>query len=135
MTVLKGLKRHSLGPADRSTDISFCLCKILVFLANHPSWKEEGRDTKIGDGIIQDTSGDVIFNVQFEAIACKPEKDEVLDGKVLDVTSTGIVVQSGPISTFITMKVNSLLLANQIRRNAWSTNTIRLQTDGSKRTS
>jgi len=107
----------------------------LVFLANHPSWKEEGRDTKIGDGIIQDTSGDVIFNVQFEAIACKPEKDEVLDGKVLDVTSTGIVVQSGPISTFITMKVNSLLLANQIRKNAWSTNTIRRRTDGSKRTS
>lgn len=33
----------------------------------------------------------------------------MLDGKVLDVTSTGIVVQSGPISTFITMKVNSPL--------------------------
>ncbi len=57
---------------------------------NHQSWKEEGRDTKIGDGIIQDTSGDVIFNVQFEAIACRPEKDEVLDGKVVDVTHSGI---------------------------------------------
>jgi hypothetical protein len=57
---------------------------------NHKSWKEEGRDTKIGDGIIQDTSGDVIFNVQFEAIACRPEKDEVLDGKVVDVTHSGI---------------------------------------------
>ena len=55
--------------------------------------------------MVQDTSGDVIFKVQFRAIACAPEENEVLDGKVIEVTSTGIQVQSGPIKTFISMKV------------------------------
>jgi hypothetical protein len=36
---------------------------VSIECSNDGSWKEEGRDTKIGDGIIQDTSGDVIFNV------------------------------------------------------------------------
>ena len=57
--------------------------------------------------MVQDTSGDVIFKVQFRAIACAPEENEVLDGKVIEVTSTGIQVQSGPIKTFISMKVKT----------------------------
>ncbi len=63
-------------------------------------------DQTIGDGMVQDTSGDVIFRVQFRAITCRPEVNEVLDGKVIEVNSTGIHVQSGPIKTFISMKVN-----------------------------
>ena len=46
--------------------------------------------SNIGDGMVQDTSGDVIFKIQFNAIACSPEENEVLDGKVIEVTSTGI---------------------------------------------
>lgn len=54
---------------------------------------------------MQDTSGDVIFKVAFKAISCMPEVKEVLDGKVIDVTSTGIQVQSGPVKCFISLKV------------------------------
>ena len=39
------------------------------------------------------------------AIACLPQRDEVLDGRVIDVMATGITVQSGPIKTFISLKV------------------------------
>ena len=37
-----------------------------------------------------------------------PEIEEVLDGKVVEVTSTGIQVQSGAIKCFISMKVVKL---------------------------
>ena len=40
------------------------------------------------------------------AIACLPQRDEVLDGRVIDVMATGITVQSGPIKTFISLKVS-----------------------------
>lgn len=73
---------------------------------------QDERDGKIGDGIIQDTSGDVIFKVSFRAIACIPEHDEVLDGKVIEVNSTGIKVQSGPIKTHISMKVSCRVWLN-----------------------
>eukprot|EP00352_Strombidinopsis_acuminata_P008328 CAMPEP_0176351230 /NCGR_PEP_ID=MMETSP0126-20121128/10065_1 /TAXON_ID=141414 ORGANISM="Strombidinopsis acuminatum, Strain SPMC142" /NCGR_SAMPLE_ID=MMETSP0126 /ASSEMBLY_ACC=CAM_ASM_000229 /LENGTH=65 /DNA_ID=CAMNT_0017701629 /DNA_START=201 /DNA_END=398 /DNA_ORIENTATION=- len=53
--------------------------------------------------MIQDTSGDVIFKVTFKAIACAPIDNEVLDGVVTEVNSTGIYVQSGPIKAFISM--------------------------------
>ena len=43
------------------------------------------------------------------AIACLPQRDEVLDGRVIDVMATGITVQSGPIKTFISLKVRNLL--------------------------
>ena len=41
------------------------------------------------------------------AIACLPQRDEVLDGRVIDVMATGITVQSGPIKTFISLKVST----------------------------
>ena len=69
-------------------------------------WDQKESDWRIGDGIIQDTSGDVIFSVTFKAITCTPEVGEVLDGRVIEVTSTGIQVQSGCIKCFITMKVS-----------------------------
>lgn len=40
------------------------------------------------------------------AIACLPLRDEVLDGRVIEVMATGITVQSGPIKTFISLKVS-----------------------------
>lgn len=70
-----------------------------------PSHENDER-LKIDDGVIQDTSGDVIFNVEFMAIACLPQKQEVLDGRVIEVMATGITVQSGPIKTFISLKVS-----------------------------
>jgi hypothetical protein len=85
--------------------------------------QEIEKDWKIDDGIIQDTSGDVIFKVAFKAISCMPEIDEVLDGKVVEVTSTGIQVQSGAIKCFISMKV--VKLANFCRKTETSTNTTR----------
>ena len=70
------------------------------------SWTEQEKDWNIGDGMIQDTSGDVIFKVTFKAIACAPIDNEVLDGVVTEVNSTGIQVQSGPIKAFISMGVS-----------------------------
>ena len=49
------------------------------------------------EGVIQDTTGDVIFNVRFDVIAFKPDKSEVLDGVVDSVDNTGIIVFSGPL--------------------------------------
>ena len=37
-----------------------------------------------------------------------PERDEVLDGKVVEVSPSGIRVQSGPIATFISLKVRKV---------------------------
>ena len=68
--------------------------------------QNEERYWQIGDGFIQDTSGDVIFKVSFRAIACMPEAGEVLDAKVIEVSHSGIHVQSGPIRAFISMKVS-----------------------------
>ena len=67
---------------------------------------KNSSSNSIGDGMVQDTSGDVIFRISFFAIACLPEENEVLDGKVIEVTGSGIQVQSGPIKCFISMKVN-----------------------------
>ena len=69
---------------------------------------------QIEDGVIQDTSGDVIFRVEFMAIACLPQRDEVLDGRIVEVTQTGIQVQSGPIETFIPLKVSKVSMSNPI---------------------
>merc|ERR1712228_1107682 len=68
------------------------------------SKEDQEKYWQIGDGHIQDTTGDVIFKVSFRAIACMPEPDEVLDGKVVEVSHSGIHVQSGPVKTFIPMK-------------------------------
>ena len=73
---------------------------FILLITSH----ENDERLKIEDGVIQDTSGDVIFRVEFMAIACLPERDEVLDGKVIDVMASGIMVQSGPIKTFISLQ-------------------------------
>ena len=75
------------------------------------------QQNDIGDGIVQDTSGDVIFKVKFRAISCIPEEGEVLDGEVFDVSNIYIQVQSGPIKCVINMNVSyiglNLLLENE----------------------
>ena len=68
-------------------------------------WDQKDPDWRIGDGVVQDTSGDVIFTVPFKAITCLPEVNEVLDGRVIEVTSSGITVQSGSIKCFVQLKV------------------------------
>ena len=86
-----------------------------MFRSSH----ENDKQLKIEDGVIQDTSGDVIFKVEFMAIACLPMVDEVLDGKVIDVMGTGITVQSGPVKTFISlMKETSDYVYDQ-QTNVW----------------
>jgi DNA-directed RNA polymerase subunit E'/Rpb7 len=55
------------------------------------------------EGVVQDTSGDVIFNVRFDVIAFKPFENEILDGEVYSVSKdgSGIEVHSGPIKCHI----------------------------------
>ena len=50
---------------------------------NRYSWDKKEHEWRIGDGVVQDTSGDVIFSVNFRAITCMPEVNEVLDGQVV----------------------------------------------------
>ena len=75
---------------------------------NRYSWDKKEHEWRIGDGVVQDTSGDVIFSVNFRAITCMPEVNEVLDGQVVQVSDSGIHVQSGAFKCFITMKVPTL---------------------------
>ena len=52
-------------------------------------------------GVIQDTTGDVIFEVMVDIIAFKPHENEILDGVVHSVSKEGIEVKSGPIRCLI----------------------------------
>ena len=42
------------------------------------------------EGVVQDTTGDVVFNVRFDVIAFKPKDNEILDGVVYSVNKDGI---------------------------------------------
>ena len=44
------------------------------------------------EGVVQDTTGDVVFNVRFDVIAFKPDEKEILDGIVDSVNKDGIEV-------------------------------------------
>ena len=43
----------------------------------------------------------MIFSVAFKALVFSPEKNEVHDGKVTQVTQEGIYIESGPLKSFI----------------------------------
>ena len=60
------------------------------------------------EGVVQDTSGDVIFSVKFDVIAFKPFDEEILDGVVYSVNKdgSGIEVHSGPIKCYIKVGVS-----------------------------
>ena len=59
------------------------------------------KKTDISDGRIQDTSGEVIYKVKFNALVFRPFKGEILDGIVTDVHSDGFHLQSGPLKSFV----------------------------------
>ena len=95
------------------------LAKTHSLFVRHRTSHENDERLKIEDGVIQDTSGDVIFKVEFMAIACLPQPDEVLDGRVIDVMATGITVQSGPIKTFISLKKDTSEYLYDQQTNVW----------------
>ena len=55
----------------------------------------------IPNGMIMDTSGNILFNVSFKAIVMKPFEGEVCDGVIESVTKYGIIVSVCPIKSFI----------------------------------
>ena len=52
-------------------------------------------------GYVQDTSGDVIFQVCFDAIAFKPRQGQILDGIVKTVNNDNVELYSGPLKCII----------------------------------
>ena len=56
---------------------------------------------QISEGKVQDTTGDVIFLVNFQALTFRPENKEVHDGLVTEVSQDGFYVESGPLRSFI----------------------------------
>jgi DNA-directed RNA polymerase II subunit RPB7 len=63
------------------------------------------KPDEISDGKIQDTSGEVIYKVKFKALVFRPFRGEILDGIVSEVSSNGILIESGPLKSFITKDV------------------------------
>ena len=58
------------------------------------------------EGVVQDTTGDVVFSVRFDVIAFKPQDCEILDGIVSNVNQNGIEVFSGPLTCYIKQDVS-----------------------------
>lgn len=63
------------------------------------------KNEDISDGRIQDTSGEVIYKVKFTALIFRPFRGEVLDGIVYEVSNNGIMIESGPLRSFISCLV------------------------------
>ena len=57
-------------------------------------------------GVVQDTTGDVIFSIKFDIIAFKPEKGKILDGVVESVHDRHIMIRSGPLTSICTEYVS-----------------------------
>jgi DNA-directed RNA polymerase II subunit RPB7 len=58
-------------------------------------------DENIGEGIIDDLTGRVRFNVGFDAVCFKPFRNEVMDTVVLQCTSQGFFSEAGPFTLFV----------------------------------
>lgn len=56
---------------------------------------------EIPNGIILDTSGDILFTVDYRAVVMKPFVGEVCDGVVDSVDEYGILAAVGPIKVYI----------------------------------
>ncbi len=63
------------------------------------------KSEDISEGKVQDTTGDIIYRVSFKALVFKPFRGEVLDGEVIEITDNGIMIQSGPLKSFISSMV------------------------------
>ena len=51
----------------------------------------------ISDGRIQDTTGEIIYKVKFQALVFRPIQGEILDGIVKYVTNECFMIESGPL--------------------------------------
>ena len=71
-------------------------------------WKYHLDSKEDFEGVVQDTTGDVIFEARFDIIAFKPIDNEILDGVVYSVNKEGIEVHSGPIKCYIKVDVSIL---------------------------
>lgn len=57
--------------------------------------------TKIGEGKVQDGSGDVFFPIFYKALVFMPYKGEVLDAQVGEIMEYGFLASMGPMSLFV----------------------------------
>jgi DNA-directed RNA polymerase II subunit RPB7 len=59
------------------------------------------KDSWKGAGILDDSTGAVTYQVEFEAIVLRPLKGETLDAVVSYVTEHGLVCWVGPLQVFV----------------------------------
>lgn len=52
---------------------------------------------ELGDGLVKDGTGDVLFDIKYQAVVFKPFKGEVLDGVVTEVKENVVHVNVGPL--------------------------------------
>ena len=64
----------------------------------------------ISDGRIQDTTGEIIYKVKFQALVFRPIQGEILDGIVKHVTNECFTIESGPLEAFVSFNVRQLIL-------------------------
>ena len=101
-----GLRRPTLAPAMATMVTSFTShckyshCRLTQNLLG--SMKPED----ISDGRIQDTTGEIIYKVKFQALVFRPIQDEILDGIVKFVTNECFMIESGPLEAFVSFNVS-----------------------------
>lgn len=59
------------------------------------------RISEFGDGKVKDGSGDVLFDIVYEALVFRPLEGEVLDGVVTDINVDHVQVGVGPLKGVI----------------------------------
>ena len=59
-----------------------------------------------GDGIVKDGTGDVLFDIKYQAVIFRPFKNEVLDGLVTELHENMLHVTIGPLEGAISVKVH-----------------------------
>ena len=60
----------------------------------------------VSDGRIQDTTGEIIYKVKFQALVFRPIQGEILDGIVKYVTNECFTIESGPLEAFVSFNVS-----------------------------
>ena len=100
-----GLRRPTSAPVMATMVTSFTShckysrCRLTQNLLG--SMKPED----ISDGRIQDTTGEIIYKVKFQALVFRPIQDEILDGIVKFVTNECFMIESGPLEAFVSFNV------------------------------
>jgi DNA-directed RNA polymerase subunit E'/Rpb7 len=56
----------------------------------------------------------VIYKVKFKALVFRPFRGEVLDGVVSEVSNNGIIIESGPLHSFISTLVILSIISNYL---------------------